>query len=1111
MSQSLIRSGEASLDLLIEEVAGKLQAREPVDAEAFIAAHPEHADRLRQLWPTLEALARLGPSLDPDGPITLETREPEHSTLGDFRIVRQIGRGGMGIVYEAEQMSLKRRVALKVLPFAGAMDARQLQRFKNESQAAAQLHHTNIVPVYYVGCERGVHFYAMQYIEGSSLAEGIAELRRQARPATPSPRARKPAPAPSPLVGEGGGGGETTPYTPPPQPSPIQGEGEQKPGDGDSVPTLDTKPIAARSTLHAMKDADYFRAVAQLGIQAAEALDHAHQHGIVHRDIKPANLMVDASGNLWITDFGLAQVQSETRLTLTGDLVGTLRYMSPEQALAKRVIVDHRTDVYSLGVTLYELLCLEPAYRGNDRQELLRQIAFEEPRRPRRLRKHVPAEMETIILKAMEKNPAERYATAKDLADDLRRFAMDEPIRARRPGVVQRVRKWGRRHQAVVTAALVFLVLAVVVLAGSTVWVWKAANAEKEAKETAQKRLEQIEKANDILGSIFNDLDPNEEEKGGPTLRVQLGERLDEAARLLEGEAIGDALVVARMQHVLGNSLHGLGYYDKAQPLLEKARHAIETVRGADHLNTLSIKNNLAALYLDQGKYDQAETLFREVLQGATAKLGGGHHYTLLTKRNLASLYKQQEKYDRAETLYKEGVQVSTAKLGVDHPDTLSFKLGLGTLYQEQGKHDQAQTLFKEVLQGWTAKLGADHPRTLTVKCNLASRCIALGEYDQAETLFKDLVVVCMAKLGGDHPSTLSNKNNLARVYHFQLKYDQAEKLWKEVLQGQTAKLGADHPDTLQSKYNLAVLYQDQRKYDEAETLFKEVLQAKITKLKADHPRTLGIKCNLAGVYEAQGKYQQAETLYKEALQGQTAKLGADHPDTLKTKGNLAILYHLQGDYDRVELLYKEVLQGMTAKLGAEHPDTLNSMYNLAVLYQVQGKYDQAETLCKQVLQGRTTKLGAEHPHTLSSLNQLAWQLATSPDAKHRDPKQAVELAKKATELAPRKGEYWGTLGAAHYRAGDFKASIEALNQAMHLPNGGGSDNWFFLAMAHGKLGDMEQARKWCDQAVAWMDKNQPKNAELRRFRAEAEEVLGIPEPPEPVPPPKKAVAQVDQ
>jgi hypothetical protein len=282
------------------------------------------------------------------------------------------------------QISLGRRVALKILPFAAALDAKQLQRFKNEAQAAAHLHHQNIVPVYAVGCERGVHYYAMQFIEGETLAALILELRgltvREDRGSRVEDR-------------------EATTTAQRPVPT------KQADTREDYGPACETSPRHPRSSiLH--PPSSFFRMVANLGAQAAEALEHAHSLGVVHRDVKPANLLVDVQSNLWVTDFGLAHCQSQAGLTMTGDVVGTLRYMSPEQALAQPVGVDHRSDVYSLGATLYELLTLEPAFSGRDRQELLRQIAFEEPKPPRRVNQAVPAELETIVLKAMAKDPA---------------------------------------------------------------------------------------------------------------------------------------------------------------------------------------------------------------------------------------------------------------------------------------------------------------------------------------------------------------------------------------------------------------------------------------------------------------------------------------------------------------------------------------------------------------------------------------------------------------------------------------------------------------------------------------------------------------------------------
>jgi WD40 repeat protein/serine/threonine protein kinase len=475
-------SGDQALGVLVDELTARLQAGGPVDLEAYVRDYPQFAEQLRRLLPALHMLADLGRSaVVGSAPVRPAADFPDEvvGTLGDFRIVREVGRGGMGVVYEAEQISLGRRVALKVLPFAAALDPKHLQRFKNEAQAAGHLQHQNIVPVHGVGCARGVHYYAMQFIDGQTLAAVIRGLRQLMGLANS---------AGAGLAGEAGGlaselasgrwlprsGQPTTAYVPP-----------QAPPGETTLPAA-----AALSTERSTKSPAFFRTVAQLGVQAAEALEHAHQLGIIHRDIKPANLLVDGQGKLWVTDFGLARLGGDAGLTMTGDLLGTVRYMSPEQALAKRVAVDARTDIYSLGVTLYEVLTLEPAYNGKGREAVLRQIAFEEPRLPSRLNKALPAELETIVLKAMAKNPEERYATAQELADDLRRFLEDKPIRAKRPSLRQRAVKWARRHKTVVRAALAVLVLAVVALAAGTVLIWQAKEDLDRANADLKQSLE---------------------------------------------------------------------------------------------------------------------------------------------------------------------------------------------------------------------------------------------------------------------------------------------------------------------------------------------------------------------------------------------------------------------------------------------------------------------------------------------------------------------------------------------------------------------------------------------------------------------------------------------
>jgi serine/threonine protein kinase len=346
-----------------------------------VCAHcPELLEDLVALLPTLEAVVDLERSLGGAEMIATSDTHRLRGVLGDFQIIREIGRGGMGIVYETEQISLGRKMALKVLPFAATLDKQRLKRFQNEARAAATLDHPSIVAVHSVGEERGVHYYAMQLVEGQSLAEVIAAIR-ESRDKSQETRAggmrsaecgvRNEESVVSSQLSVANGG----PATNHEQLTTEQSQSEIR----NLKSEIETQAIAALSTEYFTNPKRFFRRVAEIGAQIAEALGNAHQQGVTHRDVKSANILLDVAGKALVTDFGLARLETDHSLTTTGNILGTLRYMSPEQALGKGM-VDHRTDIYSLGATLYEFLTLMPLFVGNDRQDVLRKIAFDEPR-----------------------------------------------------------------------------------------------------------------------------------------------------------------------------------------------------------------------------------------------------------------------------------------------------------------------------------------------------------------------------------------------------------------------------------------------------------------------------------------------------------------------------------------------------------------------------------------------------------------------------------------------------------------------------------------------------------------------------------------------------------
>jgi serine/threonine protein kinase len=418
---------DEALDRLAQSFVRRWRDGDSPTIEEYAELHPELADDIRTVFPTLIALESASPAA------SRELRLP--CDLGEYRVLREIGRGGMGVVYEAEQKELKRRVALKVLPWHACRSERLLDRFRREAQAAARLHHGNIVPVHGIGEHDGIHYYTMQFVQGQAMSAVIAELRRIRH------------------VGPEAAGDAVDPASWP---------------DGEEP---------------------FFRRVARLGRQVAEALAYAHAQGVIHRDIKPSNLILDALGNVWVTDFGLAHAQGADELTRTGDLVGTLGYMAPERF---RGWSDPRSDIYSLGLTLHEMLALRPAFLETDVNRLIQRITDEGPPALRRRCRNVPRDLETIVLRATERDPADRYQTAARLAEDLGLFLAERPIRAQRASAMQRVLAWRRRNPLAAALSVLVAVLLVMV-AGVSVTALVMLREERDAAVENLKRAEAAE------------------------------------------------------------------------------------------------------------------------------------------------------------------------------------------------------------------------------------------------------------------------------------------------------------------------------------------------------------------------------------------------------------------------------------------------------------------------------------------------------------------------------------------------------------------------------------------------------------------------------------------
>ena len=614
-----------------------------------------------------------------------------------------------------------------------------------------------------------------------------------------------------------------------------------------------------------------------LFIQVCQAVQHAHQKGIIHRDIKPTNVLVtlhDGKPVPKIIDFGIAKavkqkLTEKTVFTQYAQLIGTPEYMSPEQAEMSGLDVDTRTDIYSLGVLLYELLTGTTPFEDKKLREagyaeIQRIICEEEPTKPSTklstlgeeltdiakhrhtepgiLQKLVRGDLDWIVMKTLEKDRTRRYAATTELAADIERFLQHEPVQAAAPSLFYKLRKFVWRNRvAVMTTAAVAAVIVIGFIV-STIMYFQAKQAKTEAERSAKiAQAVNVFLNKDLLASI------KPEKAQGREITVK--EVLDAASEKIEGKFKDEPLIEASIRDTLGSTYLSLGKYEAAEPHLERTRDIAREQLGEEHPTTLESMNKLAVLYEAQGRYEEAEPLYVKTLEIQRRVLGEEHPSTLSSIVTLAMLYKSQGRYKEAEPLILKTLEIQRRVLGEEHPDTLSSMNFLAVMYENQGCYEEAESLYVKTLEIRRRVLGEEHPRTLI------------------------------------------SMSNLAVFYENQGRYDEAEPLHVKTLEIRRRVLGEEHPDTLGSMNNLAMLYRTQNRYDEAETLYVKTLEIMQRALDEGHPFKLNTMNNLAVLYNAQSRYEEAESLHVKTLEIRQRVLGEEHPDTLQSINNLALLY----------------------------------------------------------------------------------------------------------------------------------------------------------------------------------------------------------------------------
>jgi serine/threonine protein kinase/tetratricopeptide (TPR) repeat protein len=894
---------ECGQDLdLLARVQALLEAREAPESFLDVLAPPAVApqEELSQTQRSVLAATIDEPAIS----------ERPGTVIGSYKLLEQIGEGGFGIVFMAEQQQpIRRKVALKVLK--PGMDTRQvIARFEAERQALALMDHPNIAKVLDAGQARNDRpYFVMDLVRGLPITD-----------------------------------------------------------------FCDQKHLTPRERL-------------ELLVPVCQAVQHAHQKGIIHRDIKPSNVLVTLHDGVpvpKIIDFGIAkalgqQLTDKTLFTGFVQLMGTPLYMSPEQAELSGLDVDTRSDIYSLGVLLYELLTGTTPFNksrlhaaGYD--EILRIIREEEPPKPstristlgqaatvvssnrrsdpKRLSQLIRGELDWIVMKCLEKDRNRRYETASALAADVQRYLHDEPVEACPPSAVYRLWKFGRRYRILLATAAGFVVLLVLATAVSTILAARA-KTERDKAVAAQKAAADqaaIAKAvNDFLqNDVLAQASPNKQ--GGrdtrPDLHLEVRTALDRAAQRISGKFAHQPLVEASIRRTIGETYRYLGLYPAAQPHLERALKLRLQEQGEDDRETLQAMNSLGSLYLDQGKYAEAESLLAPCLETCRRVLGERDPDTLQAMHTLALVYGLgQRGLAQAEPLATRCLELRLQVLGEENPDTLTTMNETAEIYYDLGEHERAETLCKRALEIRLRVLGEEHPDTLRSMDSWGSMYWRDEKYADAQPLYERTLQVRRRVLGDEHPATLNSMNNLALLCGDQRQYARAEDLLTRTLKVSRRVVGAEHEETLKVMASLASIYEEQGRHDQAEPLFRRALISGRRQPGNDSVVVAQIAFRLGRSLSKQQKYVEAESFLREALKTGEAQL-ADDWKMFMIKSELGSSLLGQKKFALAEPLLTQGYEGMkerAANIPRRNKGRLQEAgQRLVELYEAWGKKDKA-------------------------------------------------------------------------------------------------------------------------------------------------------------------------